>query len=129
MLSFWIFGVCVCVCVWVCVFWEFTPFPSVLFVFHRKNLKNKGTVEINFLISANYSFNVIHIAAVSTYLLVWIYIFIYGCVSLLPPECAVCLCFCICLISNKNTSKKPYYKASVNLTTCCIKHTTRSFWY
>ena len=35
-------------------------------------LESKDTVEIKFLMSANYSFNVIHIAAVSTELVVLI---------------------------------------------------------
>ena len=39
-------------------------------------------------------------------------IYLYGCVSLLAPECAVCVCVCVCVflcvISNQSTSKKPH---------------------
>ena len=63
---------CISLSVW-CVFYSFTPFPSVLFVFHRKSLvllhlmnryttsttehffRRKYIVESKFLISVNYS--------------------------------------------------------------------------
>ena len=77
-LSFW------CVCVYACVFCLFTPFLSVLFVFHRRNLvlyhlinrfmtftsekflKRTNIVESKSLASVNYSFNEIKTAAMST---------------------------------------------------------------
>ena len=41
--------------------------------------------------------------------------YLYGCVSLLTPECAVCVCVCVCVcvISNQSTSKKPHYKSDL----------------
>ena len=38
--------------------------------------------------------------------------YLYGCVSLLVPECAVCVC--VCVISNQNTSKKPHYVSDLS---------------
>ena len=36
--------------------------------------------------------------------------YLYGCVSLLAPECAVCLSMClrVCVISDQSTSKKSH---------------------
>ena len=55
-------------------------------------------------------------------------IYLYGCVSVLAPECAVCICVFLCVISNVFGL---YYmcQISVNLMLYCIKHTSRSFWY
>ena len=44
------------------------------------------------MISVSHLFNAIHITSGSTYQIVLIYIYLYGCVSLLVPECAVCHC-------------------------------------
>ena len=41
---------------------------------------------------------------------------LYRCVSLLAPECAVCLCLYICVVPNHILRQ-----TSVNLTRCCIK--------
>ena len=58
---------------------------------------------------------------------------IYECVSLLAPECAVCLsvCVCVCLcvfvcvnvcaISNQSTSRKPYVSGLSKLDTLVHK--------
>ena len=72
---------------WWCVFCLFTPYLLIFFVFHGKNLsciesnqqiydfyksvifekrRDRGTLYSNFLMSANYSFNLIQRAAVST---------------------------------------------------------------
>ena len=69
-------------------------------------LNRKDIVESNFLIPVKYSFNVIKIAAVR-------YkdscIYLYGHVSLLAPECAVCVCVC--------DTKSEYQQK----TTLCVK--------
>ena len=42
----------------------------------------------------------------------------------------VCFCVCVCLISNQSTSKNHIMcQTPVILTPCCIKHTSRFFWY
>ena len=51
----------------------------------------KNIVESKLLMSVHYSFNVIKVAAVSTYITGGVNMYLYGCVSLLAPECAVCL--------------------------------------
>ena len=38
--------------------------------------------------------------------MVGVNMYLYGCVSLLPPKCARCPC--VCVISNQSTSKKPH---------------------
>ena len=54
-------------------------------------------MESKFLISVNYSFSVIKIAA-GEHITGGVNIYLYGCVSLLAPECAVCLlCVCVCV--------------------------------
>ena len=54
-------------------------------------------MESKFLISVNYSFSVIKIAA-GEHITGGVNIYLYGCVSLLAPECAVCLlCVCLCV--------------------------------
>ena len=68
-----------------------------------KKQKHRGTLYSEFLMSPNYSFNVIQKVAVSTKQVVLIYI--YMGVSVYWPACAVCLCLCV--ISNQSTSKKP----------------------
>ena len=45
--------------------------------------------------------------------------FIYECVSLLAPECDVCLCVCVCgvfvcVTSNQSTSKKTHYVSDLS---------------
>ena len=56
---------------------------------------------------------------------------IYECVSLLAPECAVCLSVCVCVcvfvcvnvcaISNQSTSRKPYVSGLSKLDTLVHK--------
>ena len=61
-------------------------------------------------------------------------IFLYGCASLLAPECAVCLCVftCVWVCDIKSEyQKEPHYLSdlnnSINVIPCCIENT--SFWY
>ena len=128
-----VFGVCLCVCVcacarvcmYTCVFCLFTPFLSVLFVFHRKNLvllnlinryiistsewflKNKTLWKVNVSKSVNYSFSLIQVVAVSTYQVMFKYTYmgvsVYWILSVLR------FFVCVCLTSNQNTSKKTLY--------------------
>ena len=50
---------------------------------------------------------------------------LYGCVSLLAPECVgslyvcVCVCVCVCLTSNQSTSKKPHYVSDLSKLIVC----------
>ena len=59
-----------------------------------------------------------------TVMLVLIYIaggvnvYLYGCVSLSAPVCAVCLCVCVCVIPNQSTSKKPHVSDLSKLDAC-----------
>ena len=53
-------------------------------------------------------------------------IYLYGCVSLLAPECVVCVC--VCVISNI-VDLEFMCQTSVNLMPYYIKPTSRSFWY
>ena len=56
---------------------------------------------------------------------IYIYIFMYGCVSLLAPECVF-----VCVISNLSTIKNCIMcQTSVSVMPCCIKHAARSFCY
>ena len=48
------------------------------------------------------------------------------CVCVVCAVCAVCAPVCVCVISNQSTSKN---QTLVNLTPCCIKHTSMSLWY
>ena len=54
-------------------------------------LKRKGIMESKFLISVNYSFNIIKDSCYED-ITVGVTKYLYGCVSLLAPECAVCPC-------------------------------------
>ena len=121
-----------------CLFCLFTP--SEFFVFHRKKLillnlinwyvtsasqwfvNSKYTVELcKFLISANYSLNVIQTVGVNIFLY-WV------CHSIGP--CVWCVSFFVCMISNQSTSKKPRHMLDLSkMTRCCIKHTTSSLWH
>ena len=93
----------------MCVFCLFTPFLSVLLVFHRKNsvllhlinrswplqVSNFGKGKTLWMsISVNYSFNTEscceHIKQV-------VLTNLCECVSLLAPGCAVCLCVYVCV--------------------------------
>ena len=110
------------VCVYV--FCLFTPF---LLVFCQKRHIGKYILDISELfIQCNTDSCCKHITG-------GVNIYLYECVNLLAPECAVSLCECVCVcvcvgvISNQSTRKKP--QTSVNLKTCCIKFTARSFWY
>ena len=49
------------------------------------------------LLSVNYSFNVVKIAANKDSITVSVNVCIYGYVSLLAPECTVCLWVCVCV--------------------------------
>ena len=53
--------------------------------------------------------------------------YLYGCVTLITPVCAMYLC----VRYNIRVLAKHYImcQTSVNLTSYCIKHTARSFWY
>ena len=53
-------------------------------------------------------------------------IYLCCCVSLLAPMHAVCLCV---WYQVRILVKNHMCQTSVNLMHCCIKHTTRSFWY
>ena len=74
-------------------------------------LKRKDMLESEFFISVNYSFSVIQIAAVSTWQVVLMYIYMGVLVYWpLSVKCVfVCMCVFVCVISNQSTSKKPYY--------------------
>ena len=55
---------------------------------------------------------------------------LYGCVSILVPEYAMCLCMCVvcvCVYQIRVQQKKHIIcQMSVNLMPCCIKHSSRS---
>ena len=60
--------------------------------------------------------------------------YVYEYVSLLAPDCAVCLCdcaVCVCVYDQITVPAKNHITCQtlVNLMPCCIKHTSRSFWY
>ena len=40
--------------------------------------------------------------------------YLYGCVSLLATECAVCVYVFVCVISNQSTCKKPHYLSDLS---------------
>ena len=69
------------------------------------------------LLSVNYSFNVVKIAANKDSITVSVNVCIYGYVSLLAPECTVCLWVCVCVcecdIKLKHQSK-PHYFSDLN---------------
>ena len=77
-------------------------------------LKREDIMESKFLISVNHSFSVIQIAAVCEHITGDVNIYLYGCVGLLAPESAVCLCVCMCVISSQSTSKKQYYVSDLS---------------
>ena len=59
-------------------------------------------------------------------------IYLYWCVSLLAPECVVCLCMCLFVYvwyQIRVPAKTHMCQTSVNLTPCCMKYRSRSFWY
>ena len=58
-------------------------------------------MESKFLVSVNYPFNVINIAAVST-ITGDVNLYLHGCVSLLAPECSVFLCVGGCMELREN---------------------------
>ena len=72
-------------------------------------------MESNFLISVHYPFNVIKIAAAEQ-IVGGVNIYLCGCVSLLAPECAVCICLCDCVCVCD--IKLEYQKK----TTSCVRH-------
>ena len=61
-----------------------------------------------------------------THLIIYyLIIYIYECVSLLAPECAMYVCVFVYVIKNEWVPVKTHITCqnSVNLTLCCIKHT------
>ena len=50
-------------------------------------------------------------------------IYLYGCVSLMTPEFALCLSLCVCVILNQSTSKKSHYVSGLNKRNTLL-HTT-----
>ena len=57
-----------------------------------------------------------------------IYLYIY--VSVYWSLCVMCLCLFVCArYQIKVLGKVIYVKPTTNLTTCCIKHIARCFWY
>ena len=72
-------------------------------------MNRKYIVEITFLISVNYLFNVIKDSHCE-HITVGVNIYLYWCVSLLASECeCLCLCVCVCVISNQSASKKLHH--------------------
>ena len=65
-------------------------------------MKKKDIVENNFLISVNYK------GSCCEHITGGVNIYFNGCVTLLAPECAVCICVIVYVISNHSTSKRPY---------------------
>ena len=104
-------------------------------------------MESKFLISVNYSFNVIKTAAMSTqvtvntyfisvcqstgpwvcYVCVLVCVYVCLCVCMCACVCAcVCVCVCVCVRLNQSTSKKPHHvpeliKLDALLHKTCIK--------
>ena len=78
-------------------------------------MNKKYILESKFLISSNYLFNVITDSC-SEHITVGLNIYLFGCVSLLAPECAECGCLWVfvCVISNESTSKKPHYLSDLS---------------
>ena len=72
-------------------------------------LKRKDIKERKFLISVNYSVIKCNKGSCCEPITGCVNIYLYGCVSLLVPECAVCVPVFLCVISNQGTSKKPHY--------------------
>ena len=64
-------------------------------------LKRKGTVESKFLISINYC----NKNSCYEHITVGVNIYLYG-VSILAPECVVCLCVCVSVCLCEIKSKK-----------------------
>ena len=57
-------------------------------------------------------------------------VYLYRCVSLLAPGCAVCLCLCMCLMSSQSASRKQHHTLDLSkLMPYCRKHTARSLWH
>ena len=54
-------------------------------------------------------------------------IYSYGCVSLLAPEC--CVCLCVWYQIEVPVKNHILCQTSVNLMPFCIKHTWKPFWY
>ena len=89
---------------------------SVIFTFPVifEQQRHFRTLQKTFLISANYSLNVIQSVSVSTL-----------CHSIGLYVCSMSLF--VCMTSNQSTSKKPSHMLDLNkVTSCCIKHTARS---
>ena len=119
MLSFWVFGVQVCVLFIytisisiVCVSQEelnliesnqhiYGFFKWAIFKKQRHLERFVFDISELFIHCNTHNFCEYITGGVDTYL--------HGCVSLLTPECALCLYLCFCVTSNQSTSKKPHY--------------------
>ena len=86
-------------------------------------MKRKGIVDSKFLTSVNYSFIILcNKSSCCEHLTGGLNIYLYECVSLLAPECAMCVLHVWYQI-RVYTSKKPIMcQTSVNLAPCCITH-------
>ena len=117
------------------VFCLFTPFVSVFFVFHGKSLLHQidrhttSTSESFFEKKRHYGKYFFDIAVYITiqcntdscceHIAGGVYIYLYGCVSLLVPDCAMYLC--VCDIKSEYQQKTTSH-TTVNLMACCIKY-------
>ena len=76
-------------------------------------LKRKGTVESKFLISMNYC----NKNSCYEHITVGVNIYLYG-VSILAPECVVCLCVCVSVCLWDQIKKKHYVSNLSKLIVC-----------
>ena len=91
-------------------------------------LKRKNIVESKFLISVNYSLNVMTIiwAHMSCYehitigvIIICMGVSVYWPLRVLGVFMFVSLCVCVCLRSNQSTSKKPHYVSDLSKLIVC----------
>ena len=91
-------------------------------------LKRKNIVESKFLISVNYSLNVMTIiwAHMSCYehitigvIIIYMGVSVYWPLRVLGVFMFVSLCVCVCLRSNQSTSKKPHYVSDLSKLIVC----------
>ena len=127
----------------VFVFCLFTPFLSVLFAFHRKNLAllhlmnryatSKRVIFIKrrhcgkLMLDISELFSVIQIAAVGTWHVVVVYI--YMGVSVYWSLCVLGIFVCMCAWSNQTTIKKRNYVSDLSKLDDLLHKTASSFWY
>ena len=91
-------------------------------------------MEIKFIISVNYSFNVMQVTAMSTWQVLLIYIYVvmskywsltvlydFVCMCLRVCVCVcvcarvcVCVCVSVCVMSNQSTSKETHYVSDLS---------------